>query len=67
MKLLLQGLTKKGKARVKQHGSEWQVVQERRTVLFSEGSDWLDIESEKTGERRWIKALSDKDFKVNDR
>ena len=67
MSISLQGITKKGKARIKQHGSEWQVVQERRTVLFSEGKDWLDIESEKTGERRWIQAVSDKDFKVIDR
>jgi hypothetical protein len=74
----LDGLTKRGKQLVKQHGSRWECTQTEDTVLFSlKRGPWmllspLDEQRTATTPRearhesaaRWVHALTDENFKV---
>lgn len=63
--ILLNGLTQKGKNRIRENGEEWTVVEIRQSVLFtSEPGPWILIESNKTKHIRWIHSTHDKDFSI---
>lgn len=63
--MILEGKTLKGKNRVREHGSEWTLLETRQRVLFSfDTGPWLHVQSLKTGDSRWVHGVSDRDFKV---
>ena len=62
----LNGVTKRGKTKVREHGEEWLVVGSRDKVLFNTvNRNWLDLESTLTGNRRWVHPTADIDFVVS--
>ena len=69
-KIKLQGITQKGKNRVRDLGNDWWVIAETDRVLFSpsEPGPWLFVapigQSQNDKSSRWIKADQDLDFKV---
>ena len=65
--MILKGLTQKGKNRIRELGSEWTLVKEKESVLFSQvtGPWWLIIPlSGDETKSRWIHSTKDKDFEV---
>ena len=60
--LNLEGITAKGKQRIKAHGTSWKILKESK-VAFSNDIHYK-IESMKTKNLRWIKISQDKDFNI---
>lgn len=60
--MILEGITKKGKEKIKINGDEWKFIKEG-FVQFAPDKHIL-LESIKNGSRRWIKQANDKDFKI---
>jgi len=66
----LQGISQKGKNRVREHGSDWHVLAETSTVLFSpnKAGPWLFVAPIGKGQddkaSRWVHATNDSDFIV---
>jgi len=63
MKVKLQGKTKRGSAKVKQHGVIWTIISEVQELEFSpDKGPWLCL---KAGSNiRWVHKVNDKDFEV---
>lgn len=59
-KVILQGISKRGKEKVKNHGEEWLFVKQG-TVAFAKGEHML-LESLQDESRRWVKIKDDSDF-----
>ena len=67
--LVLQGVTHKGKNRVRENGSMWEVHNRTDKVLFNpEPGPWLYVSPVGLGQQakqaRWIKEVGDADFKI---
>lgn len=62
----LEGLTRKGKDRVKRDGaSGWRVTKVAPSVMFStQSGPWLFIENGDEKASRWVHVYSDPNFKV---
>jgi len=59
--------SKKGKARIKEHGTAWELVETRMRVAFSsEAGPWHSLKSTKTGCLRWVNARNDENFIIGD-
>jgi len=58
--LELEGISKKGKERIKQHGTQWEVIKKSK-VAFAPG-DHILIKAP-GGNSRWI-TEDDKDFRI---
>ena len=62
-KLKLHPKTGKGKQVVHRDGSVFIVLSLSDTVLFSEGKDWIDLQSvDNPKNGRWIQRFHDKNF-----
>lgn len=58
-KVLVEGVSQKGKNRVNEHGEEWEVFG------FNESFKRIGIKSTKTKYRRWVDTMiDDEDFKL---
>lgn len=71
-KLVLEGITHKGKNRIRENGPLWEVHTKADKVLFNpEPGPWLYISPVGSGplakQARWIKESNDSDFKVVNR
>lgn len=66
MILRLKGKTQKGKNRVRELGNEWELVERRDSVLFSqEKGPWLLVVPVSNPEKpRWIHENNDVDFEI---
>lgn len=69
MNILLKGITKKGKQRVKEHGMHWREVKVEDRVNFSEEKGpWIFItpfgQADDSVASRWVHATNDTDFLV---
>ena len=68
MRIIVEGISQKGKNRVREHGSEWIVDSEHETILFNdEKGPWYHIYSVNDKNKdysRWINKNNDKDFKI---
>lgn len=63
-KISLSGKTLKGKNRIREHGSDWTVVQVVDKVAFSPKlGPWLMVTAE-DGHGRWVNSMDDTDFIV---
>lgn len=62
----LEGLTRKGKDRVKRDGaSGWRVTKVAPSVMFStQSGPWVFIENGDEKASRWVQVYSDANFKV---
>lgn len=62
----LEGLTRKGKDRVKRDGaSGWRVTKVAPSVMFStQSGPWIFIENGDEKASRWVHVYSDANFKV---
>ena len=61
--LRLRGISAKGKARIREQGTDWVVLAESDNIACSALSGpWLLIKS--TLGMRWIQASNDKDFEI---
>ena len=65
-KITLEGITKKGKERLRRDGSSnWLILSIVDRVMFSnERGPWLLLKKHKTTNSRWIHETNDKDFKI---
>ena len=69
-KIKLQGITQKGKNRIREHGNDWWIIAETDSILFSPNlkGPWLFIapinQTQDSKASRWVKADQDLDFKV---
>ena len=62
-KLRLHPKTGKAKQVIHRDGSVFEVLSLSDTVLFSEGKDWIDLQSiDNPKNGRWIQQFHDKDF-----
>jgi hypothetical protein len=62
-KLRLHPKTGKAKQVIHRDGSVFEVLSLSDTVLFSEGRDWIDLQSiDNPKNGRWIQQFHDKDF-----
>jgi hypothetical protein len=73
VKVILEGITLKGKNKIRQHGSTWTVLEIRTRVECLGGkigyyleslADTLKLGKEKQKDRRWVAVQDDEDFKV---
>jgi hypothetical protein len=69
-RIVLKGISQKGKNRIKQHGDQWTVLAETDRVLFSSAiGSWIFIAPLGCGQNdkasRWVKAVDDIDFVVS--
>jgi len=65
--MILKGISKKGKERIKRDGSEWVTVRTSDRVLFSpKKGPWLFIIPPNGDQMasRWIHATDDENFKI---
>ena len=64
--VVLEGITKKGKERIKQWGGNgWVVTKISDKVHFaSEAGPWLFVDNSNDRASRWIHAIRDSDFKI---
>lgn len=61
----LEGITTKGKNKIKEHGDTWVLVERWHEVGFSERKGpWCLVRSISTGEKQWVHYDKDQDFKV---
>ena len=62
----LEGISKKGKQRVKQHGETWKVKSFTDSVLFSTKAPgpWIHIESLDGSDVRIVSERDDPNFKI---
>jgi hypothetical protein len=66
----LNGLSQKGKNRIREHGDRWTVLAETDRVLFAESAvgPWLFIapagKTQDDKSSRWVRAAGDTDFIV---
>lgn len=58
--ITLEGISKRGKQKVKAHGNNWKFIKEG-SVAFAKGTHIL-LESLQDESRRWVKLLEDCDF-----
>lgn len=65
--MLLKGKSQHGHSVIGQHGTEWKVIKEKGSVLFSDKKNWLLIESVKTNNPRWINITDDDNFIIVER
>jgi len=68
-KLILEGITQKGKNRIRENGPMWEIHARTEKVLFNpEPGPWLFIAPVGLGQlakqSRWIKEVNDVDFKI---
>ena len=69
-RIQMQGLSQKGKNRVRELGSIWHVLAETDTILFAPGKNgpWLFIappgKDMNDKSSRWVHATSDPDFSI---
>ena len=69
-KIKLQGITQKGKNRIREHGNDWWVLAITNSILFSpnQSGPWLFVSpigcNQNSKSARWIKYHNDLDFKV---
>jgi hypothetical protein len=62
-KLKLHPKTGKGKSVVNRDGSVFEVLRFEDTVLFDEGTDWMNLQSiDNPKNGRWIQRFHDKNF-----
>ena len=69
MKVKLIAKTAKGKQRIQRDGAIWfveRVVSGPLPFAPTDKGPWLFINSEKTGDTRWVRKTNDKDFFVED-
>jgi len=69
MNISLQGISKKGKQRIKDYGANWRVLDKRSKVLFNNRlGPWLLIvpssKNDDDAASRWVHGLDDDDFKI---
>jgi hypothetical protein len=66
----LQGLSQKGKNRVRENGSDWTVLAETDRVLFAPGKEgpWIFVvpvgKAQDDKASRWVRVFDDADFSV---
>ena len=65
-KVSLEGITKKGKERIKQWGANgWVVTKVTDKVIFSsEHGPWLFVDNGNDRASRWIHGKRDRDFRI---
>jgi len=57
------GKSRKGKTRIREHGSVWSCVVQTSSVAFSPLTGlWMLLKSEKDGATKWFRANGDEDF-----
>jgi len=62
--ILLEGISLKGKNRVREHGSTWMIKDVWEQVSFSNiPGPWIRVEAA-DGNGRWIHISQDKDFRI---
>lgn len=70
-RIQLQGISQKGKNRIREHGVLWHVLAETDVILFSptKKGPWLFIaplgKNMEDKSSRWVHATDDSDFLVN--
>lgn len=67
-KLVLKGVSRKGKNRVRENGNPWIIEKIQDSVMFSQKTgQWLLISLESdSGKWRWIQRNNDSDFEIID-
>jgi len=61
----IEGVSLKGKNRVREQGSTFEIERIENRVLFSDKSGpWLLLKSKNPNHGRWIHATEDKDFRI---
>lgn len=60
----VEGITLKGKNRVREHGSEWLVMDRRESVQALSNRPGLWLVAVNDGYGRWVEATNDPDFKM---
>lgn len=61
----IEGVSRKGKNRVREQGSTFEIEEIKDRVLFSDKSGpWLLLKSNNPNHGRWIHATEDKDFRI---
>jgi hypothetical protein len=67
-KIILQGISLKGKNRVRENGPIWSVLSETDKILFDpRPGPWLwivPVGKDHITHGRWIREVEDKDFKI---
>ena len=64
--VIVEGISQKGKNRVRELGNEWKVIKVSQNVLFSqEKCDWVLVApSFDSPKFRWVKKFGDDDFRI---
>lgn len=64
--LIIEGISQKGKNRVKELGKEWHILNITDKVLFSsEKTDWILVTpAVNSCKFRWMKKVGDSDFRI---
>lgn len=58
----IEGISRKGKNRVREQGSTFEILEIKDRVLFSDKPEpWLQLK------HRWIHATEDKDFRIKNK
>jgi hypothetical protein len=69
-KIILKGISQKGKNRVREQGDRWTVLAETNRLLFApnDNGPWLFIApkgmTHDDNASRWIRGMDDKDFSI---
>lgn len=63
-RVTLKGTSQHGKNRVREHGSDWELIELRRSVPALDGGGGAFLKSPRTGDLRWVKLENDPNFEV---